>query len=154
MDDLLKQFLSDGEKLMENVPLDFFENYGGEDGSQPNGIHIVWFIGWARASGHLASDFNAAINDYLKSGAQGDKSLRDFCAEYTQGSLKPEHFSENARAFARSYYTTGWEHRYLLDLEALFPSVECFNRLVGVPENYEAVSRIISKRFAEFKAAT
>jgi len=153
MDDLLKQFLSDGEKLMENVPLDFFENYGGQDGSQPNGIHIVWFIGWARTSGHLAPDFNAAIDDFVKSGAQGRQSLRDFCAEYTQGSLKPEHFSENAKAFARSYYTTGWDHRYLLDLEALFPAVESFDQLVDKAENYEAASNIIAKRFAEFQAS-
>ena len=153
MDDLLKQFLSDGEKLMENVPLDFFENYGGEDESSSNAIHIVWFIGWARATGHLAADFNAAIDGYLKSGAQGGKSLRDFCAEYTQGSLKPEHFSEDAKAFARSYYTTGWDHRYLLDLEALFPAVDSFDQLVDKTENYEAASKIIAKRFAEFQAS-
>ncbi len=151
MDKLLEQFLLDGVALMENVPLAFFGNHGGE--SQLNHVHIVWFIAWARATGHLAQNFNVAIDDYLKSGAQGGESLLDFCAEYTQGSLKPEHFSEDASAFARSYWTTGWDLRYLLDLGVLFPAVESFDQLADQAANYQAVSEIIAKRFAEFRAS-
>lgn len=152
MDDLLKQFLSDGESLMENVPLDFFDNYSGDNGGRPNGIHIVWFIEWARAKGLLASNFNNAIDDYSKAPGHSAKSFRDFCADYTQGALKPEHFSERAKAFARSYYTTGWDYRYLEDLEEQFPDLDSFDNLVDKPENFEAVNKIISQRFSEFES--
>lgn len=153
MDDLLKQFLADGEKLMENVPLDFFENYTSEETKAPNGIHIVWFIAWCRANDLLSPEFAGAIADYLKSPERATLSFRDFCDQYTGGSLKPEHLSDRGAEFAKKYYGTGWTHRYLLDLEALFPAVESFDQLVDRPENLEAVNRVLSQRWAEFRGA-
>lgn len=44
MDDLLKQFLAEGEKLMENRPLDFFESYMSPETQTASGVPIVWFI--------------------------------------------------------------------------------------------------------------
>lgn len=151
MDDLLKQFLLDGEKLMENVPLDFFANYQTSEAEKSNGIHIVWFIEWARENKLLSADFRTAIDNFVTSNTGETKSLRDFCDEYTHGSLKPEQFSEDGKAFARAYYTTGWEHRYLIDLEKLFPGIDSFAELVDTPENYKSVSKIIGERFAEFQ---
>jgi len=150
MDDLLKQFLADGEKLMENAPLDFFYNDALEDKHEPNGIHIVWFIAWCRASDLLSSDFRTAFDMYTASESQSEISILDFCKKYTEGSLKPEHLSPRGASFARKYYGTGWTHRYLEDLEALFPDAESFDQLVDRPENYEAISRIISQRLVEF----
>lgn len=150
MDDLLKQFLADGEKLMGNTPLDFFANYSGPDKHAQNGIHIVWFIAWCRGKNLLSGSFREALDKYLKSDARNTTSLRDFCDRYTEGSLKPEHLSKQGTQFARKYYGTGWSHTYFQDLEALFPDVESFDQLADKPENFEATGVVLSKRLAEF----
>lgn len=107
MDDLLKQFLAEGEKLMVNAPLDFFANYSAPDTHAQNGIHIVWFIAWCHGKKLLSESFREAVDKYLKSDARNTTSFRDFCARHTEGSLRPEHLSEQGAQFARKYYGTG-----------------------------------------------
>ena len=150
MDDLLKQFLAEGEQLMENAPLDFFANYSAPDTNAQNGIHIVWFIAWCHGKKLLSESFREAVDKYLKSDAHNTTSFRDFCDRHTEGSLRPEHLSEQGAQFARKYYGTGWSHTYFQDLEALFPDVESFDQLADKPENSEATGAVLSKRLAEF----
>ncbi|WP_434713686.1 hypothetical protein NMA58_25565 (plasmid) [Rhizobium sp. YTUHZ045] len=154
MDDLLTQFLAEGEELMENRPLDFFESYMSPETQTASGVPIVWFVAWCRANDLLSDSFREAIENFPKSDVRNTMAFRDFCDRYTEGSLKPEHLSERGAQFARKYYGTGWSHTYFEDLEALFPDVESFDQLADKPENYEAVSRVLSKRLAEFSQGT
>ncbi|WP_025804397.1 hypothetical protein [Pseudomonas chlororaphis] len=147
MNEILKNFLEEGKKLFETMPIDFFpdpqtavENYG---------IVQIYFTKRAYFKGLLKVK-NAELETCFRRNGNFQEKLimtRKVLGE----ELLPGHFTEEGKNFALAYSKPGWRHYYLFsDFGNAFPNVDGFEKIPDSEKNYKTVESIFNQRFGEW----
>lgn len=141
MQDILREFLEEGQRMFQVVPFDFFPNPEEMDGN--NGILPLFYTRWAASESLLLRSEEIALNL---------DGVTDFCGKIVAvrnllgEQLLPAHFSRVGNSFAQSYYRPGWGHCYLRDFGDAFPEIKRFEDVPDTPGNLARISAVLTSR--------
>jgi hypothetical protein len=152
MEDILKQFLREGEILLNSAPYAFFDLNDLCENNNANGIHIVWFLMWSNEHSGCSKNIQEKLGELNPVNFDKTRNSIEIAQKITENSLKPEHLVEPILSFANRYFRTGWKHSYLSDLEELFPDTESFSHLPPNISAYTKVRTLLDSRLKEFYA--
>ncbi len=123
---------------------DFPEDLPDENGA----THIGMFLAWIINNNLQGEFFDEEMADGLVDLRSRKITGRDFLIDYCDEVLMGEEFTEEGLAFSDEYY----EEDYILDYEkTLAVNLQSTYYVEDTWENYDKISLVIDKRFAEWK---
>ncbi len=125
------------------------------EGNYPAGIpkenalnHIGYFLAWMAdrnmMSEQFKDDFSSELEDYRSGKITGPQLLG-----ILDGVIDSEMFTDEGNRFAKYYY----DDFYLSDYERVFPKVNTLYEVSDTKDNFQTISKEISKAFAKWKSA-
>jgi hypothetical protein len=148
MDDMLKKFLEEGERLFEFMPVYFFPNPKSSSGN--DGIVEMYFTQWAYFQG-LLKVTDASLDACFSKSDNLKERLR-LVRKVLGEEMLPSRFNREGFEFAKGYYNPGWMHFYFSDFASIFPGVERFEFVPDSEGNYKAIEALLNQRFEEWKS--
>ncbi|NWL77110.1 hypothetical protein DM872_09620 [Pseudomonas taiwanensis] len=148
MDEILKDFLIEGEKILQVQPFDFFPDPSEAEGN--DGILALYFVIWSASRHILMNGGDVLQAAQVSSDFSGKmRAIRDLLGE----TLLPSIYTEIGNKFTQQYYRPGGKHFYLADFAATFPDCERFEDVPDSEVNYKVIVSILDERFNEWKSS-
>jgi len=124
---------------------DFPKDAPAENG----GTHIGIFLAWAILHDLVSDELRADAAEDLTAVRERQMTGRTFLFKHLDGVLTEDDFNEQGNAFARHYY-----NKYMGEFDRIvrkqFPTAYHIGDLW---KNYDAIAKIIDKRYAEWRTA-
>ncbi|WP_300689216.1 hypothetical protein [Chryseobacterium sp.] len=146
---ILKDFLEEGERLLQIMPVGFFPDH--PDSLVDNeGILAVYYTKWAYFRNFLNIK-NTQLDTCLSKSGNFKEKLHVLRASLGP-ELLPSHFTKESFSFTRAYYKPGWKHFYLKDFGEIFPNFEKSEYIDDTDDNYQMIESILNMRYDEWKS--
>ena len=124
---------------------DFPKDAPAENG----GTHIGIFLAWAILHDLVSDELRADAAEDLTAVRERQMTGRTFLFKHLDGVLSEDDLNEQGNAFARHYY-----NKYMGEFDRIvrkqFPTAYHIGDLW---KNYDAIAKIIDKRYAEWRTA-
>lgn len=134
LDELMAQY----EQGLDDLPILFFAD---ENDNPATGIDLAIFLLWAYSRSLLEEELAARIsNSRFDASCPFADLVRDARAALGDG-FRPSNFNENGRPFALKYLRPGWDYRYHLDLDGLFPDEKTY---ADIPDTQNSIDRVFA----------
>lgn len=145
MEDILKQFLEEGRKILEKQPFDFFPI--SNDVSEGSGILPFFYVKWAASHDLLLNNNELTLTTTSKDTlASKIKNIRKILGDQ----LLPSHFTPKGNAFTQAYYRPGWKYFYLTDFGNIFEEYDDLDDVTDTDINYKKIGAVIDDRFLKW----
>ncbi|BEP96952.1 hypothetical protein GmRootA79_53370 (plasmid) [Acidovorax sp. A79] len=138
LSNLLNQLMAEYGSGMNDMQVIFIAD---ENGHPATGIDGALFLLWSCSRGLLEEELSVRLsNSHLRVDASFADMVRDARSFFGEG-VRPSHFNERGRSFALKYLRPGWEYRYHLDLDDLFPDEATY---ADIPESQASIDKVFA----------
>lgn len=146
MDEVLKKFLEQGQKVQDSMPIYHFPAPSEVSGN--DGILEIYFTKWAYFKG-LLNAIDVKLDACFRKG-KSIKAQLETARKVLGSEMTFSQFTEPGWKFAKTYYWVGWKYSYLKDFSEAYPGYERFELVPNSESNYAMIAKILDRRFIEW----
>ena len=146
----LDELMAKYDAGLNDLPILFFPDEGEQSAA---GLDLALFLLWAYSRGQLEEGLSSRLSkSAIHAGSTFADMVRIARACLDDG-VRPSNFNDQGRPFALKSLRPGWEYRYHLDLDALFPDEATYADIPELPASIERVFSVLDMRRQQFKDA-